>query len=91
MSRHTRDRSRNAQPARPGTSAPTASSSIAASPMRETSAPKGVTPATTQNVGPAHELIAVRAYLLWETQGRPDGCDREHWLEAERQLRTESR
>lgn len=38
---------------------------------------------------PAHDRIAARAYELWEAQGWPHGADREHWLEAERQLRAQ--
>jgi hypothetical protein len=36
---------------------------------------------------PTFEQIAVRAYQIWEAQGRPNGSDQEHWFEAERQLR----
>lgn len=35
---------------------------------------------------PTHDDISLRAYRLWQDQGRPDGNDFEHWLEAERQL-----
>lgn len=35
----------------------------------------------------AHEEIARRAHELWEQEGRPEGRDADHWLEAERQLR----
>lgn len=27
--------------------------------------------------------IRERAYALWEAAGRPEGCDLEHWLQAE--------
>ena len=27
--------------------------------------------------------IRERAYQLWEAAGRPEGCDLEHWLQAE--------
>jgi hypothetical protein len=40
---------------------------------------------------PGHERIAVRAYQLWEAQGRPAGTDRENWFEAERLLCAETR
>ena len=30
--------------------------------------------------------IAKRAFEIWEQAGRPDGCDMEHWLKAEREL-----
>lgn len=35
------------------------------------------------------ELIAVRAYILWEQQGRPQGNDVQNWLLAESQLKQE--
>ncbi|ATC65228.1 hypothetical protein CMV30_15405 [Nibricoccus aquaticus] len=34
-----------------------------------------------------HEEIARRAHELWEQDGRQDGRDQEHWIEAEKQLR----
>jgi hypothetical protein len=37
------------------------------------------------------ERIRVRAYQIWEQEGRPHGRDREHWHEAERQLAVEFR
>ena len=43
--------------------------------------------ATTPPPSPAsHEEIAVRAYELFEHDGRTHGHDLEHWLQAERQL-----
>jgi hypothetical protein len=33
-----------------------------------------------------HEDIAVRAYQIWEAAGRPDGCELQHWLQAEKEL-----
>ena len=35
------------------------------------------------------EMIAERAYLLWEKQGRPHGSDEANWLLAESQLKEE--
>ncbi len=32
------------------------------------------------------ELIAQRAYEIWENQGRPQGCDLIHWHEAEQEI-----
>jgi hypothetical protein len=29
------------------------------------------------------EAIRVRAYTIWESEGRPDGRSLEHWLQAE--------
>jgi hypothetical protein len=38
-------------------------------------------------ITPNHEdLIRQRAYALWEAQGKPDGHDKEHWEQAEREL-----
>lgn len=34
----------------------------------------------------SHEKIRVRAYQLWEAQGKPVATDSEHWFEAERLL-----
>lgn len=31
--------------------------------------------------------VAVRAYLIWQQEGRPEGHHVEHWLAAEAQLR----
>lgn len=33
-----------------------------------------------------HSTIALRAYDLWEQEGRPNGKDLEHWLRAEAEL-----
>jgi len=33
-----------------------------------------------------HELIQLRAYEIWERSGYPDGLDKEHWEQAEREL-----
>jgi hypothetical protein len=32
------------------------------------------------------KLIAVRAYEMWENQGRPAGCDAIHWRQAEQDV-----
>ena len=36
--------------------------------------------------GRSEVLVAVRAYEIWEKQGRPHGRDREHWLQAVTEL-----
>jgi Protein of unknown function (DUF2934) len=36
------------------------------------------------------EQIRVRAYYLWEQEGRPEGSEAAFWAEAERQLRAEA-
>ena len=35
------------------------------------------------------DLIAARAYTIWEQQGRPQGNDLQNWLQAESQLKQE--
>ncbi len=41
-------------------------------------------PASTTR--PAHDQIALRAYLTWIAEGCPEGCADEHWYRAEREL-----
>jgi hypothetical protein len=36
---------------------------------------------------PTSEQIARAAYLVWEQEGRPQGRDMAHWLQAELQLK----
>lgn len=33
--------------------------------------------------------VRLRAYLIWEREGRPEGLAADHWLEAERQVAEE--
>lgn len=64
--------------------------------VTESKRPASVTaaPATASAVS-RHEItsdiIAARAYTIWEQQGRPNGNDLAHWLLAERQLKQEIR
>ncbi len=44
---------------------------------------------TTPQLKIPHEKIAMRAYEKWIQRGRPDGTDRQNWLEAEAELRAE--
>ena len=44
---------------------------------------------TSDNEQQVLEHIRKRAYELWEAHGCPDGCDRQHWLEAEQQIRAQ--
>lgn len=37
---------------------------------------------------PSPEEIATCAYFIWEQEGRPQGRDKTHWLQAEELLRT---
>jgi hypothetical protein len=36
--------------------------------------------------GDIHREIEVRAYLIWESEGRPHGRDAEHWARAEAEI-----
>jgi len=40
----------------------------------------------SMSFGAPAEEISRRAYEIWENEGRPEGCDLRHWLEAEQQL-----
>lgn len=33
-------------------------------------------------IEPDEQAIGDRAYLIWEREGRPNGRDRDHWLQA---------
>lgn len=35
---------------------------------------------------PTPEEITGCAYLIWEEEGRPEGREKQHWLQAEAQL-----
>lgn len=35
---------------------------------------------------PTHDVIARRAYEIWESEGRPDGRAADHWFRAVQQL-----
>jgi hypothetical protein len=47
--------------------------------------------ATMQNDSIPHEKIAMRAYEKWCKRGRPQGTDKQDWVEAEAELRAESK
>jgi hypothetical protein len=38
----------------------------------------------------SHDIVAQRAYHIWQESGRPSGRDEEIWYEAERALSNES-
>ena len=42
--------------------------------------------AMNQHREPDPSEIAVCAFFIWEAEGRPEGREREHWLQAEMQL-----
>lgn len=37
-----------------------------------------------------HEDIAKRAFGIWEREGKPEGCERKHWVDAEEELQKEA-
>ena len=52
-----------------------------------------VTPSSNQSASSAnvpHEKIAMRAYEKWVKKGRPHGSHEQDWVDAERELQTES-
>jgi len=57
----------------------------AAAPRAETGKHRAAAPPAGGAV--PHEKIAERAYQIWQAAGRKDGHDREHWFQAERELR----
>lgn len=38
------------------------------------------------SVDEIHDLIRTRAYRIWESEGRPEGMDHQHWLAAEKEV-----
>lgn len=53
----------------------------------ETRIPTSAAKAATGAAVPT-EKIAARAYEIWQASGRPHGRDKEHWYQAERELRS---
>jgi len=72
---------------------PSAARPAGGSSPRAVAGPEATKPHASSAGGgtPRHEQIAVRAYQLWEAQGKPVGTDRLNWFEAERLLRAEVR
>lgn len=38
------------------------------------------------NAWPPADEIAARAYKIWQQQGCPEGCEEEHWRQAEQEI-----
>ena len=55
-----------------------------AAPKAKPAAPTVVKSAPAE---PTHEAIALRAYQIWEKNGRPSGREAEHWSQALAQLK----
>src|SRR6185295_17885625 len=43
-------------------------------------------PSSTSQQGVSAEAVSRRAYEIWESEGRPEGADFRHWLQAEQEL-----
>jgi Protein of unknown function (DUF2934) len=57
--------------------------------MSRVSTPTGPTGMSMPSMKVPHDKIAMRAYEKWCKKGRPHGTDRQDWLEAEAELRSE--
>lgn len=44
------------------------------------------TAAASAKAAPTPETIARRAYEIWQESGCPEGCEQEHWYQAEAEL-----
>ena len=44
--------------------------------------------ARKQKAAHSHEVIALKAYEIWLSEGQQPGCDRKNWFEAKAQLLT---
>lgn len=62
-----------------------------ATPLRAVKETGGAVKAAMYPNGLVHEVIARRAYDIFEQRGRSGGRDQEDWYEAERQLLSEAR
>ena len=40
-------------------------------------------------VEPTSDEIGLRAYFIWEREGKPQGREQQHWLQAVAELKTE--
>jgi len=61
-------------------------------PIVSQSAPKPSTPSYSglHMVPPSEEQVRRRAYEIYESQGRPEGRQEEHWRQAEAEIRGRS-
>ena len=48
--------------------------------------PSTTSSSISSSQGASADSVSRRAYEIWEQQGKPDGCDLEHWLKAEQEL-----
>jgi Protein of unknown function (DUF2934) len=57
--------------------------------MSKVVTPPQTQPSTSSTVRVPQEKIAMRAYEKWCKRGRPQGTDKQDWIEAESELRAE--
>lgn len=55
-------------------------------PLREEILLEKLAPSAAKASAPQSQDIAKRAYEIWEEQGCPQGCEEQHWLQAEEEL-----
>ncbi len=85
MGKPTKEKPRYEQPTPPRPQAEASPARAVSGSSPRTAAVEAIAPAAGR-ARPGHEQIAHRAYQLWESQGCPEGCDLDHWFEAERML-----
>lgn len=64
-----------------------AASAGSAQPSPSRPAPRSSTTTRAASRTFTHEEISARARAIWEREGRPEGRDKDHWIQAERELR----
>ena len=69
---------------------PNKSDNLLKMPENKSNKPKSKASITSTDQPTTGEIAAV-AYSIWEQEGRPEGCDVEHWLKAEAQIRLHPR
>lgn len=74
--------------AQPLNAAPARQDSVKVAPVQAATA-TATTPVATARHKISPELIAARAYNIWEQEGRPQGHEVANWLLAETQLKRE--
>jgi hypothetical protein len=84
------------RPTRAGATASAVGAAVPAAKAKAKTEPTPASAATVAAIAPvaqrrelSSDVIAARAYVIWEQQGRPHGKDRENWLLAESQLKQE--
>jgi Protein of unknown function (DUF2934) len=58
-------------------------------PATQTSKPTPMAQPSSGQAGLPKDKVAMRAYQKWLQSGCKHGCDQQHWMEAEAELRTE--